>query len=552
MKKNALLGLLALLLASCGSEGNSSSSALEGLEGNQEDDVVTAQTIDGLKELLIDASKVTRFSYDVTSSVIGYEGHFVDYYEEDCWYNLDDEEEASFGLALDYTGRLFKFYLDEDNEPTASLYRYTLVTTDGDPEIDDTLYGPLNLAHISMLSEDSINSMEATKVSSNRYLIQDGDIYSVFQYMTTYGSSIMNYMTATYIDVINVETLEFRVTVELGAYGSFECVFSPEESTVLDKTQALLEQAALIGKEYHEDVKAFFDLTANNNYTLAGIKTITTTGVTTKEMAMIYCTPEYFYYDYEPGYDEYASFGYAFVPANTEVEIVSDDGSVTTQRLRYSACYEFEEGDDGSFHFDKFVGPLDDEERPYIEIEGTVEDIAEPSINNLYIAKNAETGIKEVYQYAAVDGGNSYEFSRYSSWYQSVGEFDIGSDYSSFASFYLQPSGLSSYGMRYYEEGESENAYVTSESAVTSNLGNGLYGWGFQNTATWLDSIQGSFLNIEKDSSGNVIGGDVGLVLWAAINGGAYGNQRILYSFSDFNETSHASVEAFLSQKGGQ
>lgn len=538
--------------SSTGNSSDQTSSSREGLEGNQSADQVTAQTIDGLKELLIGASKLTKYSYDITSTVSGNEGHFVDYFDEDCWYNLDDNEENSFGLALDNTGRLFKYYLDENNNPTASLYRYTLVTTDGDPEIDNTLYGPLNLACINMLTEDVINDMEATKVSANRYLIQDGSVYSVFQYMTTYGTSIMNYMTATYVDVINVDTLEFKVTVELGSYGDFVCVFKPLTESPLDKTQALVASGDLVGIEYHEDVKDFFDLTASNNYTIGGIKTIAATGITTAEVANVYCTENYFYYEYTSAYSSYTNFGYAFVPANTEVEIISSDGTSTKQTLKYSACYEFEQGSDGSFYFDKFVGPLDDEDTPYLEIDGTIEDITNPSPDYLYIAKNKDTGVKEVYQYALSDGGSSYAFSRYSSWYQSVGEFDIGSNYSSFATFYLQPAGLSSYGMRYYEKGDSENQYVTSESAVTSNLGNGLYGWGFQSTSTWLDYIQSSFLNIEKDTNGNVVGGDVGLVVKASIDGGTAANQQIFYSFSNFNSTKSESVESFLTAKGVQ
>lgn len=127
MKRNKIIISLALLsllsLTSCGN-GTSITTPSDktdkkpidynsgrGLEGNQDADDIIDDSDSVLNGFLNGVSGVSRYSYEVTSTVQNNEGHFTDYFDSKCWYNLDHEDDsASFGLALDENHKLFKYY----------------------------------------------------------------------------------------------------------------------------------------------------------------------------------------------------------------------------------------------------------------------------------------------------------------------------------------------------------------------------------------------------------------------------------------------------------
>ena len=556
MRKISLLSIALLALAGCGQDADSSSWG-GGLEANQDQDQVTAQSIEGLKKVLKDAIKCEQFTYDVTSSVTGSESHFIQYFDRDCWYNLEDDDEASFGLALGSDQKLFKFYLDKKGNPTPSLFRYTKYNSaDGEPGIDDTLYGPLNIAHINLLTEDVIDKMDVSKVSSNRYLIKDGSVTSVFQYMSTYGSSITNYMTATYIEIIP-DTLQFKVTLDLGEYGDITATFSPnqEDTFFLDKAEKEVKDGTMKGVEYYPDVKDFLDRTNDNNYQLHGVQYVATTGSINEGTSDIYVNQNYFFVKYKENYSSYHNFGYVFVPYGTSIELYSfnQDGSVntsahTTSQLRYDACYEYRE-QDGKFYFVNLVGPLENSSTTYIDVsKDGLSSVTDPDKDKLYIAKD-ESGVKKIYRWTAQDGGTSYAWEVYSDWYTSAGDFGLGG-YSESASYYLKSSGLSIFGKNYFEKDRDgvKDRYVSTDSSVLSTLGNGLFAYGFQSTGTWVSNIVSSYLKLYKNGE-TIESADIGLLVNADAGDG-YRKQDIFYRLDNIGQGSFSRVEDWLTQEG--
>ena len=81
---------------------------------------------------------------------------------------------------------------------------------------------------------------------------------------------------------------------------------------------------------------------------------------------------------------------------------------------------------------------------------------------------------------------------------------------------------------------------------IASALANGLFGWGFQATTTWMDYITNAYLTINYDSSETIESVDLGLGVMASVGGGLMGEQKISYNFSDFGSTSVAAVEEVL------
>ncbi len=568
----SLLFVSSILLTSCDNNNSSSitSSTLddilhngEGLEGNQDQDLVFNQSIEGLQQLLYKVSQVSKYSYEVTSTVSGSEGHFTDYFDTNCWYNLDhDDPSASFGFAIEKAtvegssttqDKLFKYFLNENNEPIASLYQYTKILSSGEYDVDDTLYGPLNLANLSMLS--SISDLQASKVSANKFLITDDNAASIFQYMTTYGLSIANYMTSCYIDVINYDTLEFKCTINLGSYGAIIGKFTDltSSNSILDKTKAKLDANQLAGLPYFEDTKAFFELTNNNNFTIKGYNYHLSNGNTIERNPYtVYCTNNYVYVDFAD--PNYADFGLVLVSKNTPITYLNtttnEDGTTSTsqvsQTLGYDSCYGFSMIN-GELTFDYFKGPIEADGVQYKEYE-SLDSIPEEDKkeNILYIVKEEGTSIKVVYEWANVNG--TYQFQRYSGWYNDVGSFYLN-DVS--ATFYPKAMGISNYAYNYLEQAIVDTSYYqTTNNSYMTSVANGLFGWGFEQTTTWMSYIKGAYVDINKDDSNNISSAEVGLIIQGAIEGASYGLQKAYYIYSDFGTTSSKIVEDFLTSKG--
>ena len=570
----AVVFVSTILLSSCNQQNNSSSTNKNindilnngnGLEGNQGLDEVENQSVEGLQQLLFKVGKITRYSYDVTSTVSGSEGHFVDYFENNCWYNKDDDNSSSFGLAIEKeqqvqedgstktVNKLFKYYLDDNNNPTSSLYQYTKILSSGEYDVDDTLYGSLNLANLTMLS--SISDIQASKISANKFLITDDVACSIFQYMTTYGLSIANYMTSCIIDVINYDTLDFKCTIKLGSYGEIVGVFKDltNKESILDKTKTKLDNSELVGHPYYEDTKKFFDLTNNNNFTIKGYNYHLSNGRDlTKNPYTVYCTNNYFYLDYlDPSYNDY---GFVLVNKGTPItyttSILNDDGTYSsiekTQTLNYDSCYGFSMTSEG-LKFDSFEGPIESDDVKFEQYD-SLNDIPESSRKEgvLYIVKEEGTNVKVVYQWTKVN--NTYSWQRYSGWYNDVGSFYLNNVS---ATFYPKAMGISMYGYNYLEQSmTNQNYYTTTNNSYMTSLANGLFGWGYQSTTTWMSYIKSSYLSLTKDSENNITSAEMGLSIQGSIEGAPYGLQRCYYTYSDFGTTSSSLVETFLTSKG--
>ena len=569
----ALTFVSTILLTSCNNSSNTSSTSnindilnnVNGLEGNQDEDDVTNQSIEGLQQLLFKVSKKTRYSYEVTSTVSGSEGHFIDYFEDNCWYNLDDNNDSSFGFAIEKVDetqengsiktvdKLFKYYLDKDNNPTSSLYQYTKILSSGEYDVDDTLYGPLNLANLTMLSQ--ISDIEASKISANKFLITDDVACSIFQYMTTYGLSIANYMTSCIIDVINYDTLEFKCTIKLGSYGEITGVFKDltDKGSILDKTKSKLDDNQLHGHAYYDDTKKFFDLTNNNNFTIKGYNYHLSNGRDLeKNPYTIYCTNNYFYLDFAD--PNYADYGLVLVNKGTPItytkKVQNEDGSYTStevsQTLQYDSCYGFSMTSEG-LKFDSFEGPVETSDLKFAQYD-SLDDIPleDRKEGVLYIVKEEGTSIKVVYQWTKVN--NEYTWQRYSGWYNDVGSFYLNSVS---ATFYPKAMGISMYAYNYLEQSTSNpNYYTTTNSSYMTSLANGLFGWGYQSTTTWMSYVKSAYVSISKDSDNNISSAEVGLSIQGSIEGASYGLQRCYYTYSNFGTTSSNLVETFLTSKG--
>ena len=192
MKKTILTILLTslLLLPSCKSKDEEnliikSPNEDSGLEGNASDDKVEAQDASVLKDLLLQASAIEYYTYEITCNVIGNQAHFYNYVTPYAWYEENEDYTTSFGKAQEgKNGAVFKFYLNEEgNEVIPSVYEYegynNLIKT-------TELYSELTFTHINLFSEYA-NTFSAISAGYNKFLITDGNTQSIFQFMSTYG-----------------------------------------------------------------------------------------------------------------------------------------------------------------------------------------------------------------------------------------------------------------------------------------------------------------------------------------------------------------------------
>lgn len=572
MKKNYLSYLLTslLILGGCTSNVSSSTSKNEnnnssteviikspnedgGLEGNQDQDQVEKQDSEVLKTFLTKCSKVKNFTYEVTSTVSGSETHFINHFTENAWYEENDNQNLSFGYALEKdTNYLFKYYLSED-ETTAipSIYEYTGLNNDISPVTE--LYGPFSIAHINIL-QYSMDEFSAINQGFNRFLLTDTSTSSVFQYMTTFGTSITNYIVATYIDIIDSEDLIFKATCDLGEYGIIEAIFKPTENSKIKFVNDLVKSGELKGISYHEDMFEFLNnKIKSNNYVLHGVKQRTSDGVESPYAYNIHCTNDYFYLEYnsdfvaslsEENKKLCISYGYMLVPKGKEITYL-DNGEEKTQTLDYTSCYRFKKDENGNFYFDLFKGPLETDGLTYKEVDSLPSSGEE---NVLYIIE--ENGIKVAYEYREITDGE-YGFALYSNWFNSVGDFYIND---SIATFYLSGTALSSIGCHYFEKSRTkDNEYYSTNTTIIGAIAHSLFGWGFQPTTTWMDYIQSSRIVINEDDNGNIESYDIVLDVLAMLNGSSYGIQNVYYTVDNFGNGNIEEIDTYLnSTLGGE
>lgn len=517
-----------------------------GLEGNQADDEFNHENDKNVEFLLKNASKYEKYTYEVDVNVNGTNEQFTQYFTPNAWYT-EGGSDADFGYAQTKDKHyLFKYYLSDDEKTVyPSVYEYGGYNTN---EIVTELYSTLTVTNIGLLSDtmDSLKDEGYQALGGNRYIILDSTTMSVFQYMSTYGSSIANFINAFYIQIIDLDSCIFETTLDLGDYGTITGRFTPQETTKIDFVNDEVLNNGLEGILEQKEITNFSDLLNKNNFTLKGIKLVEPSGAVSSTSTTIYCTNDYFLYDFKD--TKYKDFGFALIKANTEVPVYTRDeeGNLslvpTTLTYAYDGCYEFEVGEDGSIYFVNFIGPIENENTKYVYVDKLP---TTGEAGYLYIYEDPETGVKNVYEWAEVDG--RYTWKLYSEWYDTVGDFYV---YNYAATFYLSSTAFTVLAPSLFEKSNpgdaSSHSYFTANMDITSALANGLFGWGFQGTTTWMDYITNAYLTINYDSSETIESVDLGLGVMASVGGGLMGEQKISYNFSDFGTTSVKVVEDVL------
>ena len=304
-----------------------------------------------------------------------------------------------------------------------------------------------------------------------------------------------------------------------------------------------IEAGSFENKEYSE-VKALNNLLDQNNFTMRGIYLLEANGYLNEPGYTIYCTNDYFAFLYDD--PKYADFGFALIKANTTVPVYTFDetgnlsSTPTDMTMDYDACYEFRIRDDGSIYFMKFIGPVETESTQYKYVD-SLPTMGEVGI--LYITED-ENGKMMVYEWAATEG--KYEWKVYSEWYDTVGDFYVSG---ASATFYLSSSVFTAISASLYEKADpsevNELDYVSSNTDILSALANGIFGWGYQPTNTWMDYITRSYLTIEKEDD-TIKSANIGLGVMASLNGGPTGEQKIYYTYSNFGSTSFKGAEDMI------
>lgn len=540
--KNSIL-LSTLLLVSCSTNIQTiidSPNVDGGLQGDASQDEVDVVQDDRLTYLFKTIYNNGYFSYDTRVKVGSNNEHFVQYYTPYAWYNESDIVEDSFGYAMTYEDYyMFKYYLNETkDEVYPSVYEYSGYNT---LEKVQGLYSPLTLSHPLFL-EDTFDTLEYQKVSQNRYLLTDTETMSIFQYMTTYGTSITNYIVAAYVDIIDEDNYIFDVTFDLGAYGSIVSRYTPLASTPIDFVNDLIIENQLEGVEQYDDIVEMSNMLKNNNYTLHGPRSYGADGGVDNYSFDITCTNDYFLIDYKS--EDYLDFGYAFIKKGTTVPVrVADEngdytGAYTNYTLDYDACFRFEIDKENNIYFNRFIGPIENENIDYQEVD-VLPEVGEEGV--LYIIE--ENGQKIVYEWIEKNG--EFQYSKYSDWYDCVGDFYIGTTY---ATFYLGSTAFLDIAPKLFEKNsyvEDDGKYYSTNTDIESSLANGLFGWGFQSTTTWMDYITKAVISINRDSENAVESYDIGLTVQAYING-VYKNEDVFYTIDHINESSSSEVENFI------
>lgn len=540
------------LLAGCAANENERF----GLEGGEASDAVTKKDSSALYSVLSTASQIEKYSYETTVSIVGSTSHFIDYFAPTCFYEENDDALLSFGYAEEKdTKSVFKYYIDGD-EVRPSIYEY-IGTTSGEMEKLTDLYDSFSLASLSLLA-GTMDTFSASFTKGNTYVITDDETASVFQYMTTFGSSISDYMTAVYVTIEeDGSSPAFKVSVDCGDYGTIDSEFRVLEESPTDEVETLLANGSLTGVDEYPEVASFLNEAAKDDYVIEGIK-IKGKTADSKPAYRIHLNQSYFYLeylDYDASGNEipsasYANWGYAYLKKGQAITLHKDDGTTETiGPLSYDACFGFSKTDDDSFAFDFFKGPVETDSIKYIEVDSL------PAIGDssyLYVVPNEETGEREVYEWIEIDASTGeMGYSRYSSWYEGVGAFPIND---ASATFYLSgTSGLTELGSHFFEKDySSESSYYSSSYDILTMLANGLFGWGFQSTTTWMSYVTNAYLTIKSDDSGIALGGEIGLGVQASVDGGTYSEQKIVYSYDFTTSGSVSEVESFFASEGVQ
>lgn len=525
-----------------------------GLAGNEDEDSFDNINNTNVEKILEDASKLTKYSYEVTVNVGNTNETFTQYFTPNAWYTKNEVNSANdFGYAQTKDKHeLFKYYIDETKkEVYPSVYEYSGYYNN---EITTELYSPLTVANIGLLTDtlDSLKDEGYQALGGNRYVILDSETMSVFQYMSTYGSSIGNFINAFYIQIVDLEGTVFETTLDLGANGTIKGRFSPLSETPIDFVNDAVLNDGLKGVNEYLEIREISNLINENNFTLSGIILEENNGQVSSATATVYCANDYFLYDFVS--EKYRDFGFAFIKANTEVPVyfynelgqMAETATLTT--YAYDACYEFERMSDGSIRFVDFIGPVENESTHYVYVDTLPE---KGETGYLYITKDPETGVTNVYEYVEVNG--QYRWNVYSEWYDTVGDFYV---YNYGATFYLGSTAFTALAPQLFEKAVpgDPNSYEfkTANMDITSALANGLFGWGFQGTTTWMDYITNAYLSINYTENKTLESFDLGLGVMASVGGGISGEQKIHYNFSNFGSTSVKEVEDLLSSLYGE
>lgn len=548
MKKSAILLNLGLLLslAACSSPVVNdnffiySPSENGGGEANASEDEVEQKGVEDLVTLFNAVKKVTKYSYHTKLNVIGASDEYIDYYTPNAWYEESIvNPEASFGYAQNKNKEMFKYYV-KDNKAYGSIFEWQSASDGVNKEKVTDLYSPLTITHINLL--DAVfdeKSSFALNAGANKYLITDDVITSIFQYMTNYGSSLYGKITKTEVEIVNLDTLEFKVTLSVNFSennpGSFVSTFKALDSTPIDFVNDEVVAGTLDGVETFEGVEDFFNLTLSNNYTLEGIYSREKTQVIDRSSYIIYCTNNYFYLDYKDS--NYEDWGFMLLPSNTQVTYFDEELNPITQTLNYESCYGYSHNDKGELYFDFFKGPIEDEDTHYLKVE-SLPKVGDPSY--LYIIE--ENGETMVYEWREDSEGNGSYFL-YSQWYDTVGDFYIND---ASATFYFSSSALSYVAKYYFEEViGSKDEFYTTNSTVLGALANSIFGRGFQPTTTWMNYVEKANLKLSRDLEGNIVAAEIGLTVLVSVNGATRSQEEIFYKVTNINSTSHEKAENF-------
>ena len=566
MRRNSLILIsasLLLTLASCGGEvipiipdvsGDLDSPSYDGgLAGDEANDIFDAENDKNIEVLLENALEITKYTYEVDVNVNGITETYTQYYTPNAWYT-EGGTDSDFGYAQTNKEKyLFKYYLNEEaTEVYPSIYEYSGYYNN---EITTGLYSPLTIANIGLLKEtlDTLRQEGYQYLGGNRYVILDSETMSVFQFMSSYGSSLSNYISSCYVQIIDLESCIFETTLDLGSFGEIKGRFTPQETTKIDFVNDAIINDGLQGVREFSEVSEVSNLLKENNFTLQGIRLIEPSGLTSSSETTIYCTNDYFLYDYKND-EKYTDFGFAFIKANTEVPIYyknAETGELSSTpimtKYAYDGCFEFERGNDGIIRFVEFIGPIENESTKYVYVE---ELPATGESGYLYICEDKLTGVVNVYEYVLING--KYQWNIYSEWYDTVGDFYV---YNYGATFYLGSTAFTALAASLFEQqtpGTANHKYFSSNLDVISAITNGLFGWGFQDSSTWLEHVTNSYLEINYGTNNEISSFDLGVGVMASVGGGMNGEQKISYNFSNFGTTTVEAVDNMLSELYGE
>jgi hypothetical protein len=543
-KKIIVLSLSASLLVGCNSNvTNISISETGGGEGNASEDTVETVSTDKLVTLFTNVSKMTRYSYEITSNIVENAAHFIDYVTPNAFYELNDDDSASFGYGQEKdTYYMFKYYIKNETV-TPSIYEYDESSTTSLTPITG-MYSPLALTHINLLSY-YLDAVTAEYAGNNRFAITNDDITSIFQYMSTYGSSISDYITTVYVEILDEEKNIFKTIIDCGSYGDIEGVFTPDDTKFIESAETKINNGEIKGVKYYDDVKTSLnEKFATTNYVLNGPYQITGTETITTNY-QVNVTDKYFFihYIYRPD-PKYVDYGFAFVPKNTEVTYYdrNNDYKAVTQTIAYDCFYGFEYTEAKGYRYVEFYGPNETETVKYKQVD------ALPVTGDtayLYIVFDAKENKTLVYEWKEVTSG-TYGWSVYSEWFKDPSTVVLNG---ASASFYMASS-LTEEGFRFFEKDLTKtNTYYTTNSTVMSLTANTIFGWGFQGTTTWMSYIEKTYLEINKNSSGEIT--DVNLGQKIANPANPTTQRLAYYNIHDFGNANIAGIDSFYNTSIG-